>query len=131
MGTEDHPDGSEARRGDRHRVADIEDFDRGSRIITEIKGRSIAIFERGESYYGVLNFCVHQAGPLCEGGIEGRMELGEDGWNWEYVDDGRYITCPWHAWKFDIETGEHLDDDRYSVPTFEVEQEGDGIFVYL
>jgi nitrite reductase (NADH) small subunit len=34
------------------------------------------------------NACPHQGGPIAEGEIEGTN-----------------VTCPWHAWTFDLRTG--------------------------
>lgn len=114
----------------RTKVADLNEFEGDtSRIIVEVDGMEIAIIQQSEEYYAVANFCPHQSGPLCEGSIQGRMELDSDGWGWQYTDEGEYVTCPWHAWKFSIKTGDHVDDDRYRVPTYEATVENGEIFV--
>jgi nitrite reductase/ring-hydroxylating ferredoxin subunit len=116
---------------ERYHVAseeEVTDADR-SRIITEIRGKEIAVFEVDDEYHGILNYCPHQAGPLCEGRVVGDTELGDDGWTWVPAREDEIISCPWHSWKFDIENGECIDDDRYSVPTYDVEVEDGEIYV--
>ncbi|MDX1747589.1 MAG: Rieske (2Fe-2S) protein, partial [Halobacteriales archaeon] len=107
-------------------AADLKD---GDRAIVQVEGREIAVFRHEGEFYGVLNFCVHQAGPLCEGRLTGEMVIGEDGWEWYFENHGRNIVCPWHGWVFDITTGKSVDDDRYAVPTYEVAVEDGEVYV--
>lgn len=115
----------------RHHIANESEFDDSERgrIITEIRGKEIAVFRVDGEYHGVLNYCVHQAGPLCEGRVTGDTEIAEDGWTWKSTREDEVISCPWHAWKFDITDGECIDDDQYSVPTYDVEVEDGEIYV--
>ncbi len=113
---------------ERHYVADTDEIAEGSRAMIEVDGQEIAVFHLDGEYYAVANFCPHQSAPLCEGKRKGKVELGEDGWDLEYTDE-IYIECPWHSWMFDIKTGKHAADDRYAVPTYEVEIEDGEIHV--
>lgn len=58
----------------------------------DVDGRAIAIFHTGEGFYAVDNDCLHMGGPLCEGAV-----------------DGTVVTCPWHAWRYDLRTGDRVD----------------------
>lgn len=100
-----------------------------SRIITEVNGREIAVFRHRDKYYALANYCVHQAGPLCEGALTGQTGVGEDNWEWTYDSEKKCIMCPWHGWTFDITTGKSVKDSSYAVPSYDVEVE-DGI-VYV
>ncbi len=102
----------------------------GSRVIVVVEGREICVFRHNDEYYGVLNFCIHQSGPLCEGVLDGNITIDEN-WEWTYDDEEKYISCPWHGWTFDITTGVSVKDERYRVPTFEVEAEDGDLFVRL
>lgn len=113
-----------------HRVASTDDFDGdGSRVITDIDGQEIAVFEIDGEYYAVANYCIHQGGPICEGEVSGRMTVGEDGREWKYVDDGQVINCPWHDWKFDLKSGRNVRDEQYAIPTYQVEVRDDDVYV--
>jgi nitrite reductase (NADH) small subunit len=114
----------------KHRVASTDDFEEGSRVVTEIEGIEIAVFYVDGEYHALANYCVHQGGPLCEGKRTGKMEVGDDGVSWEYDDDPRYVVCPWHEWKFDVTTGVNVSDDRYVTPTFDVTVEENEVYVH-
>jgi nitrite reductase/ring-hydroxylating ferredoxin subunit len=101
----------------------------GDRVIAEVIGQEIAVFNVEGEYHAVANYCPHQAGPLCEGKLRGQMTVDDDGWGWQYEDIERNVTCPWHAWKFDVTTGRNVNDDRYAVPTYDVEVKGGDVFV--
>lgn len=112
------------------KIATTDEFEGdGSRVITEVNGQEIAVFRFNDEYFALANYCVHQSGPLCEGGLTGYMQLAEDNWDWEYDSDAKYISCPWHGWAFDITTGVNVKDSRYSVPSYDVTVEDGSIFV--
>jgi nitrite reductase/ring-hydroxylating ferredoxin subunit len=114
----------------RHALTPVEEVPTdGSRVIVELEGREIAVFRYDGAYYAVLNYCMHQSGPLCEGALEGCSQSGEDGWEWTYDDDPKHIVCPWHGWTFDITTGDCISDSRYTVPTYDVEVEDGTIYL--
>ncbi len=48
----------------------------------------IALFKIDGQIYALDNRCPHMDGPLGEGEIEGGM-----------------VTCPWHGWQFEEDTG--------------------------
>jgi pyruvate oxidase len=58
------------------------------------------------------NKCPHQGGPLGEGSIE-------KGW----------LRCPWHGWDFHPCTGKSPGGFDDGIPTYEVEEREDGIYV--
>ena len=74
--------------------------------------REIALFNVAGRYYAIENSCPHQGGPLAEGFIEGPI-----------------VTCPWHAWCFDVRTGEMTLGGLTSVDAFDVQIEGSTISV--
>jgi nitrite reductase/ring-hydroxylating ferredoxin subunit len=39
------------------------------------------------------------------------------------------LTCPWHGWQFDLESGRALFDERIWVPRFEARIENGEIVV--
>jgi len=113
----------------RHKVADLAELDtEGARVIEEIDGIEIAVFRHDDGFYAIANYCVHQAGPLCEGHLSGATMTDEEEL-WRYENEAKNIVCPWHGWRFDIISGQNIDDDRYSVPTYGVEVDDDEVFV--
>ena len=114
----------------RYPIANVDELSEdGSHVLQEIEGIEIAVYRIDGEYFAIANYCVHQGGPLCEGELRGKYGIGEDGWEWTFDSLEKNAVCPWHGWKFDVTTGENLDDDQYIVPTYDVEVENDTIYV--
>ena len=81
------------------KVADSTDIPAGGKIVVEIDGTEIAVFNvDNEQYYAVEDICSHDGGPLGEG---------------ELIDTYQ-VECPRHGGRFDIRTGQAL-----IMPAFE------------
>lgn len=114
------------------RVAGEDEINEGERKIVDIRGTSIGVLHVDGAYYAIWNYCAHEGGPVRRGNLQRAIDAdfvasGER--ISEYVSDKFSISCPWHGWEYDLETGEHLGDSSISVPTYEVKvQEG---YVYV
>ena len=53
----------------KHVVATVNEIPPGARKLVTVRGRSIAVFNLGGEFFGLLNRCPHQGGSLCEGQI--------------------------------------------------------------
>lgn len=114
----------------KYKVADTSDLaEDGERAFIEVDGVEIAVFNIKGEYYALMNYCVHQGGPLCEGELRGRYDVGDDDWEWTYDDAEKNVVCPWHGWKFDVTSGVNINDERYVTPTYQVEVENGEIYV--
>ena len=89
-------------------VADVQP---GTGKTITVEGKELALFNVDGTFYAVDNECPHRGGPLGEGELEGCV-----------------VTCPWHAWQFDLSTGESITDDM-SVVRHETRIEGDDVLV--
>lgn len=70
----------------------------------KVEGRHVALFRLGDGFHAIDNLCLHHAGPLCEGDIDGRDE----------------VTCPWHGWSYEIRTGRLVQDPKMGVTRHDV-----------
>lgn len=104
--------------GETYYVADVDEIGEAERVITEIRGREIAVFNVDGEFYALANYCTHQGGPACEGVISGALAL-EDG-ELTYTRENQVVSCPWHGWEFDIATGEHLAPTDHKIPSYDV-----------
>ncbi len=82
--------------------------------LVEVNGREVALFKAEGKICAIHATCPHQGGPLAEGGLEGKI-----------------LTCPWHGWEFDVTTGVCAFNDKISVPSFKVKEEGEDILIEL
>jgi nitrite reductase (NADH) small subunit len=75
---------------------------------------SIAIFRAGGRLVAVDNVCRHVGNPIDDGFVQ---------------DD--CVTCPWHGWRYDLQTGDHLTmfGRRHGLRTYPVRVEGDDVLV--
>ncbi|MBS3145551.1 non-heme iron oxygenase ferredoxin subunit [Candidatus Woesearchaeota archaeon] len=80
----------------------------------EVKGIPIAIFNIDGEFYAINNTCPHRAGNLSEGYLSGSI-----------------VTCPLHAWEFDVKSGNSPAGNNIKVASYKVKIEGDKILVSL
>jgi 3-phenylpropionate/trans-cinnamate dioxygenase ferredoxin subunit len=83
----------------------LEDFPAGRWTLVQVRGREVGVFNTGERLYAVRNKCPHEGAKLCVQPL-GDTTLPSAPGRYEYGLEGRVLTCPWHAWQFDVATGE-------------------------
>src|SRR5262245_596671 len=104
-----------------HVVARVADIPPGKRLIFDVAGRSIGVFNVGGTFFAVRNSCPHQGGPLCLGRTVGLATSSRPG-EIEYSREGEILRCPWHGWEFDLATGRSVfDPSRTRVRSYPVE----------
>lgn len=110
-----------------HIVGYTDEIPPGARKIVSIGGREIGVFNIDGTYRAFLNRCPHMGGALCEGDVLGLVE--SDGPGDFRLDEGRrFLTCPLHAWEFDVETGQsYLDPTTLRARVFPVETQPVGV----
>ncbi|MBI3012529.1 MAG: Rieske 2Fe-2S domain-containing protein [Elusimicrobia bacterium] len=94
------------------KVIQKSDLQAGCGKTVEIEGIPIALFNVGGNFYAIGNTCLHRGGPLGEGDLSGNV-----------------VTCPWHAWEFDVTTGCALHSPEEKVQSYEVKLEGEDVLV--
>lgn len=115
---------------DLHYVSTVDDIKPGKRAVVDIEGQEIAIFNVKGEYHAFLNYCVHQGGPACEGLVSGTLTVNED-FELTYDREDEIIACPWHGWEFDLNTGEHLANSKYSIPSYDIMIDGGDIYIKI
>jgi nitrite reductase (NADH) small subunit len=83
----------------------------GTGKLVAVDGKEIALFNVDGTFYALDNECPHRGGPLGEGDLEGCI-----------------VTCPWHAWQYDVRTGESITDDL-KVARYDAKVEGGDVLV--
>lgn len=93
-------------------VAQADDVPAGTSKAFAVGRHEVAVFNVDGAFFGLENCCPHQGGPLADGWLEGAL-----------------ITCPWHAWCFDVRSGKMTLGDFARVPRFAVKVEDGAIHV--
>jgi nitrite reductase (NADH) small subunit len=86
----------------------------------------VAVFNVGGRVFAVENSCPHQGGPLCKGRVSG-ARLPTAPYENRYDGERPILTCPWHGWEFELESGKALFDPAIHVPCFDVRIDGDQV----
>ena len=77
-----------------------------------VANKTIAVFHHGGRFYAIDDMCPHMGASLAGG----------------HVEDG-IVTCPWHAWRFQITDGTWADNRRIKIGSYPVRIEGDDILI--
>lgn len=109
------------------KVAEVGEITEGRGIGVDVGGIEIAVFNVGDGeYYAISNRCAHQQAPLCKAGeekvnAEHTWTRTRGGVNTEECT----VSCPWHLWTWDLETGVNEASGRH-IATFDcVVDDGD------
>lgn len=96
-------------------VAQVGDIPPGEAKAVVVDDRMIAVVNLDGEFYAIDNVCTHAFAILTEGRIE---------------DD--CISCPLHAARFNIRTGEVVSPPAYEpLQTYEVRVSGGAVFIRL
>lgn len=114
-----------------HHVGAVSDFPIGKMRTFDLAGKSVGVVRTPAAFYAILNYCPHQAAPICAGHFGGTM-LPSVPDEFEFGMEDRVIRCPWHLWEFDVATGKCLFGvSTMRVLTYKVEVEENQVFVDL
>ena len=96
-------------------VASENEVGNGERILLEIDGQGIALFNIAGEFFAIADVCSHDDGPVAEGELE--------------ADE---IICPRHGARFDLRTGKALTLPAVvDIPADPVRVEGGEILIGL
>ena len=94
------------------KVATKSELASGTSKKIEIEDKEIALFNVDGNFLAIDDTCPHRGGPLSEG----------------FVETG-VLTCPWHGWQFQLETGECITNPSVCQTKYPVKVEGEDILI--
>mgnify|MGYP003381498366 CR=1 FL=1 len=94
------------------RIASVEQCPPGHACELVAADRIIALFNVDGEFHALDGVCPHQGGPLGKGKLVGCI-----------------VTCPWHGWQFDVQTGQHQTSATLRHPRFPLRVEGGSVLV--
>lgn len=78
------------------------------------EGRIFAVYNVHGIYHVMDGICPHAGGPLGKGTLRGNI-----------------VTCPWHGWQFDVQTGHHCLNQRICQTHYDVTIENGHVVIEL
>jgi nitrite reductase/ring-hydroxylating ferredoxin subunit len=94
------------------KMATLDQVPLGRALEVEHDGRIYALFNVQGVISAIDGICPHQGGPLADGALEGTC-----------------VTCPWHGWQFDVQSGKTPLGGKIKQSVFDVRIEGRDILV--
>lgn len=97
------------------RIARVDDIPPGEHKGFKILARPVGIFRSRDGRFRAMETgCKHQNADLLEGPIR----------------DG-IVTCPWHGWRYDLNTGECVWGSKVCLRPYALEIRGNDIYISL
>ncbi len=94
------------------KVAKLQDIPEGTGVASQVGEDSVALFNCRGEIFSVQSRCPHRGAPLVEG------ELNDN-----------VLTCPWHAWQFDVKTGCYVDNPELKIKSYPVRVQSDDVYI--
>ena len=86
----------------------------GQCVEASVGGKPVALYNVAGVIYATSNTCLHRGGPLGQGML-----------------DGTAVLCPWHAWSWDVTTGENTANPELKIPIYPVKVEDGQVLVQV
>ena len=113
-------------------VAETAQLNDGERKIVPLGDTEVGVYRVQGRLYAYENLCRHQGGPACEGLLMPKVEqvIAEDKTfaRRRFNYDEWHIVCPWHAWEYDLKTGEYVVNRKFRLKKFEVVEKNGKIY---
>ena len=97
-----------------HTAATSEELVEGAAKEVVVEGRIVALFRSNGELHALDGMCAHQGGPIADG----------------FVQD-KCVTCPWHGWQYELETGIQTINRQPLQETFNVREKNGLIEIEL
>jgi nitrite reductase (NADH) small subunit len=98
--------------GDFVKAGSVSEIPPGTAREVAVGGKPVALYNVDGTFYATHNICLHRGGPLGQGML-----------------DGCIVMCPWHAWTWDVTTGENASNPILKIETYPVKVEGEDVLV--
>jgi nitrite reductase (NADH) small subunit/3-phenylpropionate/trans-cinnamate dioxygenase ferredoxin subunit len=97
------------------KIAKETDFTEATQKTYRIMGRPVAVLRQVDGSFRAMQFgCKHENADLSGGHVKNGI-----------------VTCPWHGWKYDLNTGECVHGAEGRLRNFAVKVEEGTIFISL
>jgi nitrite reductase (NADH) small subunit len=105
---------------EKHAVAAANEVVPGRGLVRTVGGIEIGLFAVAGGFRAYRNLCPHAGAPICRGEVT-RLTVPPARPGVRFEANGEVLRCPWHAWEFYLESGEHVSDPDTRLESFPVE----------
>ena len=112
-------------------VGGDQEFVHGTIVTRIVDRRDIGIVRWHDHLYAVRLRCPHQQGPLGRGVVFPRLMAGNAVGTLTTPDSPPVVSCPWHGWEFDLDTGVALCDPSMRVAAYRVTSIAGRVLLHL
>ena len=103
------------RKGLSHKVGRVGAVPVGRGATVRLKdGSEIALFNIGDKYHALENFCPHKGFPLADSRVYGNI-----------------VECDHHGWRFSVETGACFTKTKCFIESYDVRIEDGWIYIVI
>lgn len=94
-------------------IGPISEFPSAKKQTLHLNNRALVVFGLGDKWYAIENICPHAGLPLDEGELNGCV-----------------LTCPYHGYTFNLQTGCNVDDPNDAgLKCFPVKVENERLWI--
>ena len=98
----------------RIQLLSVESLPPGEAAEVVAEGRIFAVYNVDGEFRVIDGICAHAGGPLGKGTL-----------------DGNIVTCPWHGWQYDVESGKNCLTESICQTSWPVEIENGHVTIEL
>lgn len=96
----------------------------GERLLVEIADEvDVCLFNVAGDLFAVEGRCAHRGGPICNGDVS-----DDDATDRPF---GPVVTCPWHGWRYDLASGDHLGPANACLRSYPVEVDEELVYLVV
>ena len=114
-------------------IAEAAELPEGGRKVFPLDHTEVGVYRLQGKLYAYENLCHHQGGPACEGLLMPKVEqviAADKTYERRSFNYGEWhIVCPWHAWEYDLETGEYVVNRKIRLKKYDVAEKDGKIFI--
>jgi nitrite reductase (NADH) small subunit len=116
-------------KGAEHSIGRLADFPAHKVVPVKVAGRTIGVLRKDDNVYAFSNRCPHQGAPMSFARTAGTMLPSEPD-EYDFALDGLIVKCPWHAYEFNVQTGESMCQImRARLPVYQTEIRDSEVFL--
>jgi nitrite reductase (NADH) small subunit len=116
-------------QGAEHNIGRLADFPAHKVVPVNVAGRTIGVLRKDDTVYAFSNRCPHQGAPMSFARTAGTMLPSEPD-EYDFGLDGLIVKCPWHAYEFNVQTGESVCQImRARLPVYQTEIRDSDVFL--